>query len=408
MDNFPPPIISSSDDNDFDDDFILYTLLSAARDVVRERGESSNVDKKHRKWINRDREAAHELLVHDYFVVDNFARNYEFFQLRWDARGKHGFTTIQKCTAVLRQLEYGITADASDEYLKMYERTELYRDIYLRHPTKSDVEQLYAAHQAKHGFPGMLGSIDCTHWEWENYPNMWRGQFTRGDHGVPTVILEAVVSNDLWFWHAFFGMVGSNNDLNVLQASPIFNDILQGKAPEMSYVVNGNEYKYGYYLGDGIYPEYATVVKSYTFSADDKRKMFKLAQESARKDVERAFGVLKQRWHIIKHPARTWDREKLRTVLTACVILHNMIIDEEGRAICSYTTNDILNPPAIIQVGSPAYFSRVLEIQNRTRQFQGQNDDEDDDDDDGVDGDDEEDDDGGDEADDTGDDNDDD
>ncbi|XP_023747873.2 protein ALP1-like [Lactuca sativa] len=202
---------------------------------------------------------------------------------------------------------------------------------------------------------------------------MWRGQFTRGDHGVPTVILEAVVSNDLWFWHAFFGMVGSNNDLNVLQASPIFNDILQGKAPEMSYVVNGNEYKYGYYLGDGIYPEYATVVKSYTFSADDKRKMFKLAQESARKDVERAFGVLKQRWHIIKHPARTWDREKLRTVLTACVILHNMIIDEEG-----------------------------------TRQFQGQNDDEDDDDDDGVDGDDEEDDDGGDEADDTGDDNDDD
>nr|KAJ0215707.1 hypothetical protein LSAT_V11C300124880 [Lactuca sativa] len=255
---------------------------------------------------------------------------------------------------------------------------KLYRDIYLRHPTKSDVEQLYSAHQAKHGFPGML--------EWENCPNAWCGQFTRGDHGVPTVILEAVVSNDLWFWHAFFGMTGSNNDLNVLQASPIFNDILQCKAPEMSYVVNGNEYKYGYYLGDGIYPEYATFVKSYTFPTDDKRKMFKLAQESARKDVERAFGVLKQ-------------REKLRTVLTACVILHNMIIEKESMTICSYTTNDILNPPAVIQVGSPAYFSRVLEIQNR------QNDGEDDDDDDG---DDEEDDDGGDDVDDTGDDNDDD
>ncbi|XP_023766293.1 protein ALP1-like [Lactuca sativa] len=266
----------------------------------------------------------------------------------------------------------------------------------------------------------MLDSIDCTHWEWKNCPNAWRGQFTRGDHGVPTVILEAVVSNDLWFWHAFFGMARSNNDLNVLQASPIFNDILQGKAPEMSYVVNRNEYKYGYYLSDGIYPEYATFVKSYTFSADDKRKIFKLAQEFARKDVERAFGVLKQRWHIIKHPARTWDREKLRTVLTACVILHNMIIEEEGRAICLYTTNDILNPPAVIQVGSPASFSSVLEIQNREthhnlrhdlteyiweRQFQGKNDGEDDDDDDG---DDEEHNDGGDEADDTGDDNDDD
>ncbi|XP_023764785.2 uncharacterized protein LOC111913293 [Lactuca sativa] len=316
-------------DSDSDDNLVLHTLLSAAQDAISQRGETSHREKKHRKYINRDREAAHELLVRDYFAPDSLydlskfedhfrisrnlflriasdlERNYEFFQLRWDARGKRGFTTVQKCTAALRQLGYGITADASDEYLKMSERTgrdctylfceyviELYRDIYLRHPTKSDVEQLYAAHEAKHGFPGMLGSIDCTHWEWANCPNAWRGQFTRGDHGVPTVILEAVVSNDLWFWHAFFGMAGSNNDLNVLHASPIFNDILQGKAPHMSYVVNGNEYKYGYYLGDGIYPEYATFVKSFSFPADEKRKLFKLAQESARKDVEKAFGVL--------------------------------------------------------------------------------------------------------------------
>nr|KAJ0195912.1 hypothetical protein LSAT_V11C700356830 [Lactuca sativa] len=170
---------------------------------------------------------------------------------------------------------------------------KFYRDIYLRHPTKSDAEQLYAAHQAKRGFPGMFGSIDCTHWEWANCPNAWRGQFTRGDHGVPTVILEAVVSHDLWFWHALFSILGSNNDLNVLQASPLFNNILQGKAPDMSYIVDGNEYKYEYCLGDGIYPEYAIIVKAYSFPADEKRNLFKLAQKSAQKDVERAFGVLK-------------------------------------------------------------------------------------------------------------------
>nr|KAJ0196241.1 hypothetical protein LSAT_V11C700350090 [Lactuca sativa] len=36
---------------------------------------------------------------------------------------------------------------------------------------------------------------------------------------------------------------------------------------------------------------------------DEKRKLFKLAHESARKDVERVFGALKQKWHIIKHLA---------------------------------------------------------------------------------------------------------
>ena len=31
---------------------------------------------------------------------------------------------------------------------------------------------------------------------------------------------------------------------------------------------------------------------------------------------------------------------------------------------CTYTPNDMLNLPAVIQVGSPAYFTRLLEIQN--------------------------------------------
>jgi hypothetical protein len=32
-------------------------------------------------------------------------------------------------------------------------------------------------------------------------------------------MLEAVASLDLWIWHAFFGVAGSNNDINVLDQS---------------------------------------------------------------------------------------------------------------------------------------------------------------------------------------------
>nr|KAJ0227842.1 hypothetical protein LSAT_V11C100035740 [Lactuca sativa] len=160
-------------DSGSDDDLVLHTLLSGAQDVVHERGETSHRDKKHRKWINRDQEAANELLK---FIFTYSYKIGTFFQLRWDARSKCGFTTIQKYMAALKQLTYGITADASNEYLKMSERMcreciyhffeyviELYSDIYWRHLTKSDVEQLYAAHQAKYGFQWMFGSIICTH-----------------------------------------------------------------------------------------------------------------------------------------------------------------------------------------------------------------------------------------------------
>ena len=75
-------------------------------------------------------------------------------------------------------------------------------------------------------------------------------------------MLEAVASYDRWIWHAFFGTPGSNNDLNVLNQSPLFTQVLQGRAPEVKFTINGSEYNMAYYLADGIYPEWATFVKT--------------------------------------------------------------------------------------------------------------------------------------------------
>ncbi|GJY95328.1 ALP1-like protein [Tanacetum coccineum] len=103
-------------------------------------------------------------------------------------------------------------------------------------------------------------------------------------------MLEVVVSQDLWIWHAFFWVAGANNDINVLDNSSLFDDLLDDKAPVAPYVVNGVGFKKGYYLSDDIYLQWATFVKSFTVANDAKHAYFKKRQESARKDVERAFG----------------------------------------------------------------------------------------------------------------------
>ncbi|XP_057808831.1 uncharacterized protein LOC131023302 [Salvia miltiorrhiza] len=148
--------------------------------------------------------------------------------------------------------------------------------------------------------------------------------------GEPTIILEAVASQDLWIWHAFFGTPGSNNDINVLNNSTLFNDRLQGIGVPVTYQVNNAYYTSGYYLTDGIYPNWPVFVKSPTHHTDPKGKRFKVMQEAARKDIERAFGVLQACWAIVKGPSRIWSKEAMSDIMFTCIILHNMIIEDEG------------------------------------------------------------------------------
>jgi hypothetical protein len=91
----------------------------------------------------------------------------------------------------------------------------------------------------------------------------------------------------------------------------------------------GHEYSMGYYLADGIYPEWATFVKSIKDPPTDAGRIFAKAQEAARKDIERAFGVLQAKFAIVRGPARFWDKETVINIMTCCVILHNMIIEDE-------------------------------------------------------------------------------
>ncbi|XP_021724719.1 uncharacterized protein LOC110692034 [Chenopodium quinoa] len=130
---------------------------------------------------------------------------------------------------------------------------------------------------------------------------------------ITALILELVADRDWWIWHSFFGMLGTYNDLNVLHRSLVFEDVLEGRTLPVSFVVNGHQYNKGYYLID----------------VRRLRNMFARHQEAARKDVERAFGVLQSRFVIIRKPSLDWDVQLLHKIMLSCIILHSMIVEDE-------------------------------------------------------------------------------
>ena len=210
-------------------------------------------------------------------------------------------------------LAYGITADATDEYCRLAESTAMeamkhfciairaeFTDQYLRQPTTADFQKQLAIN-AQRGWPGMFASIDCMYYDWKLCPVAWQGDYGNKD-GNRSIILKAVVDKSLHIWHVFFGLPGTNNDLNVLDRSPLVHNMLTGQARDMDFVVNGVLYNRYYLLADGIYPPWSCFVQTIHEPDSEKQSYYAQQQESAHKDVECCFGVLQARFHIIQNP----------------------------------------------------------------------------------------------------------
>ncbi|KAH9111989.1 hypothetical protein LEN26_013342 [Aphanomyces euteiches] len=263
-----------------------------------------------------------------YRLCDDLVEADSLLKRRKDATGKCGTTTQQKITAALRILGYGVSADAVDEYCRLAESTAMkymklfcaavvktYQEHYLRQPSTEDIQRILATN-AERGFPGMVGSLDCMHWFWEKCPRAWSGQVT-GKDGKPSIVLEAVATQDFC------------NDINILDRSPLLRNIYNVKSLGISYTINGHERRTPYYLTDGIYPEWSVFLKSFSVPDTQKKKHYSKMHEACRKDVERAFGVLQGRWHILAKPCKLWFKEDMAIIMRACIILHNMIIEHD-------------------------------------------------------------------------------
>ncbi|CAL9006628.1 unnamed protein product [Prunus brigantina] len=151
--------------------------------------------------VDRRRESRGKNLMEDYFIPNSlypaskFRERYRmqphlfqkimhdicnydtYFIQKHDVVGALGLISEQKLTAALRMLAYGASAEQVDKIARMGKSTileclvrfcdaveNLYTREYLRKPTPRDLQRLPQKGEAR-GFPGMIGSIDCMHWQ---------------------------------------------------------------------------------------------------------------------------------------------------------------------------------------------------------------------------------------------------
>ncbi|XP_057426612.1 uncharacterized protein LOC130720046 [Lotus japonicus] len=270
---------------DFMNDTFVEDMMQQEMEFYQQQQQHANTvrPKKTRRVIKRDREAGNERLMKDYFsenpvyteelfrrrfrmrkhvflrIVEALGSYNPYFLMSVDAVGRQGLSPLQKYTAAIRMLAYGSPADSVDEYVRIGEST----------------------------------AIECLKNFVEGVCEVFGGQYLRRPNEEDmTRLLQ---------WGESRGFPGSNNDITVLNQSPVFNEVLRGAAPMVKFRVNETMYHMGYYLADGIYPEWGTFVKTIPMPQGEKKQKFAKRQEAARKDVERAFGVLQSRFAIVNN-----------------------------------------------------------------------------------------------------------
>jgi len=279
--------------------------------------------------------------------LEDFAED-PFFKATVDCFGNPVASLEAKLLLPLKTLAFGVGHHCFRDYFQM-SRTmardcvinfctgikKKYQKEYLRLPTPLDLKAITNLHQHIHAVPGMFGSLDCMHVYWKNCPVAWQGQFKSGHKALPSLVLEGLCDHHMFFWHSSFGYAGSLNDLNIMNLSPLLESLKDGSfkgveraAMVTPFIVDGEVFKLLYITTDGIYPNFARFVKGKKEPILPEEKIFSDWLASARKDIERAFGVLQLKFQVMARPMHSFTLEGCCDIASCCLILHNMCVSD--------------------------------------------------------------------------------
>ena len=397
----------------------MVDALQAFRRLDKKRrqleGELMNPAKKHKKKF--DYESARLCLYRDYLGPDAlFERYFErvfrvsrriteqliqicgcthsfFTETTNKVTGEKGISPEAKVMMALKVLAFGVSPVAFMAYFQMSDETgrqcvklfcqvisqhPLLRQKYLRNMTMADAKRVSAMHAAEFGVEGCIGCLDCMHIHWKNCPSSWKGQY-QGKEGSPTIVLEAVADHNMWIWHTRFGFPGTLNDINIWDQSSLLKKLLDGTFTafvDFQFTISNKIFTKLWIMVDGIYPELSRFVKTIAVPLSKQHRMYSKWQESCRKSVERAFGVVQRKFQIIARPMEQFFEEDIRGIVETCLILHNMMVEtriaRDERENCDWYEeeefeNEQLEVPLLLSNIPPA-LPKLRTVKQRIRE----------------------------------------
>lgn len=205
--------------------------------------------------------------------------------------------------------------------------------VQIPEPGSDLYEEVTSAYTAL-GFPGCVGSLDCTHIKWSRCPSELRN-LCKGKEGFPTLSFEVVCDHSRRIHHCTEGFYGTTNDQVVVVNDKYIRRAFAGKFKDCEFKLRdklGREHiwKGAYFLCDGGYPDITVFLHPGLITWTDGDVLWCEWIESVRKDVECTFGILKARFRFLRNGVEYWDDTLISNAMKTACVLHNMILEFDG------------------------------------------------------------------------------
>ena len=218
---------------------------------------------------------------------------------------------------------------------------------YVKFPTAADFMDTMETYR-RVGFPGCVGSIDCTHIKWAACAKDKKWKAT-GKEGYPTLSFQAIVSHDRRCLHISIAFLGSYNDITISKNDVCVQEIVAGSMADVEFILYNEDgvpelCSGGYLLADNGYLKQSVFMCPWKTPSCRQELLWSEWAESVRKDVECFFGLLKARWWYLRNGIRYHSAAVIQDAFMCAGILHNMLLAYDGFLATGQRAWENLNP----------------------------------------------------------------
>lgn len=204
---------------------------------------------------------------------------------------------------------------------------------HIKWPNQTRLEEIKSNLRESYGLPNCCGAIDSTHIVM-TLPAVQNSDDWCDESNNCSILLQGIVDHEMRFLDIVTGWPGAMTVSRFLKFSGFYKLCESGERLNQNLKVDDEVEIREYIVGGTQYPLLPWLITPYeSRESSETTSKFTAAHEGVKLIAVRALSRLKGSWRILSKVMWRPDKKKLPSIILACCLLHNIMIDRDDKLL---------------------------------------------------------------------------